>query len=360
MEQIIHNTPNWLYEAAACITKQYTNHQSSFMENHDKFGMTRDEMAEYMKRYTEYKEKVSSEIMPIYAEYPSLEKLFHSDNFDSEGNDSIALSLVRSFGHNMTSSLNNDEIDHIISDFIPTIADNFALHVKEEEIVVNNIEDVLNLLDKASIEDGDKMQILNLYRNRYEIIGKLSELLNLCAAVCQKHFPIIKEEFEKTIKFLNQAGDLEDLIHSSIDIDIKISEKRDAYSSIFCFNGLSMISLEDRFTVFIGIYFFDLDNLKNKNKFNDAQIVADLKALGDPTRLKIIHLLSKDNMYIQELAEKLKLTPATVSHHINVLLSSGFISITVDTEKAKKIYYKTNSEKFYSISNIIKALADNI
>lgn len=359
MERIIHNTPNWLYEAAACITKKHTNHQSSFMENHDRFGMTEDEMDEYMKKYTEYREAVYSGIIPIYAKYPYLERFFHGFNYDTEKDISMALSLVRYLGEYLSPSLKDDEIDDIVKKFIPIIADGLSLSIKEEGLVINNVEDVLNLLDRVSIEDGDKMQILNLYRNRYEIISKLAEFLQLCVPVCKKHFHIIKEEFDKTVEFLNQADNLEELINTASGVEISIPEKNDVYASIFCFNELSMIDINDKFKISIGIYFFEFYIRKNKNKFNDAQIVADLKALGDPTRLKIIHLLSKDNMYIQELAEILKLTPATVSHHINVLLGSAFISITVDTEKAKKIYYTTNSEKFNSFGDTIKTLADN-
>lgn len=358
MEQIIHNTPNWQYEAAACIARQYTDKESSFMEKHDKFGMTKDEMIEYMKKYTEYTEKVSLEIMPVYAKYPSLEKFFREIN--SEKNTSIALSLVREYGQKLSSSIKDDEIDSIISKFIPHIAGEFPASITEEDIIINNVEDVFNLIDKLSFDDADKMKILDLYRNRYEVIRKLVELLNLCVPICQKYFPIIREEFEKTVKLLNSADNVEDSINSMVGLKMNMPQKRYIYISIVCFSYVSMVTFDEELTMFIGIYIFDLANLRAKNKFNDAQIATDLKAIGDPTRLKIIHLLSKDKMYNQELAEKLKLTPATISHHINVLLSSNFISITVDTEKATKIYYVLNAEKFNSVSKIIKALADNI
>ncbi len=49
-----------------------------------------------------------------------------------------------------------------------------------------------------------------------------------------------------------------------------------------------------------------------------------------------MYSLAKEPMYIQQLAEELNLTPATISHHIDVLLKSELISITMDVEKSKK------------------------
>ena len=46
-------------------------------------------------------------------------------------------------------------------------------------------------------------------------------------------------------------------------------------------------------------------------------------------------------MYAQEIADKLKLSNATVSHHMNALSSANFITIR---EEKKKIYYTMNED----------------
>nr|WP_243167914.1 metalloregulator ArsR/SmtB family transcription factor [Anaerocolumna cellulosilytica] len=93
------------------------------------------------------------------------------------------------------------------------------------------------------------------------------------------------------------------------------------------------------------------------NEFNDTQLTADLKAIGDATRLKILHLLSGKELYLQEMADALKLTPATVSHHMNILLQSEMVCITVNIEKAKKVYYSLNPVKLTELGETIKRLA---
>ena len=43
------------------------------------------------------------------------------------------------------------------------------------------------------------------------------------------------------------------------------------------------------------------------------------KALADETRLKILNALNEKEMYVELLAERLQLTPATVSFHMKKL-----------------------------------------
>lgn len=56
-----------------------------------------------------------------------------------------------------------------------------------------------------------------------------------------------------------------------------------------------------------------------------TQAIPVLKALADETRLKIIGALSEREMYVELLAERLKLTPATVSFHMKKLLAAGLV-----------------------------------
>ena len=56
-----------------------------------------------------------------------------------------------------------------------------------------------------------------------------------------------------------------------------------------------------------------------------SQALSLLKALADETRLKIISELSQKEMYVELLAERLKLTPATVSFHLKKLQAAGLV-----------------------------------
>lgn len=48
-------------------------------------------------------------------------------------------------------------------------------------------------------------------------------------------------------------------------------------------------------------------------------------ALTDPTRLKIIKLLSRQDLAASELGEHFDITAPSLSHHLSVLLQAGLV-----------------------------------
>lgn len=64
------------------------------------------------------------------------------------------------------------------------------------------------------------------------------------------------------------------------------------------------------------------------------------KALADETRLKILNALHEKEMYVELLAERLQLTPATVSFHMKKLLAAGLV--------------ETRREQYYTIYSLRK------
>jgi DNA-binding transcriptional ArsR family regulator len=64
------------------------------------------------------------------------------------------------------------------------------------------------------------------------------------------------------------------------------------------------------------------------------QLVGALKALADPTRLRILHFLAEQAISSSELARLLRLRLPTVIHHLRLLRLAGLVQITVgETEK---------------------------
>lgn len=49
------------------------------------------------------------------------------------------------------------------------------------------------------------------------------------------------------------------------------------------------------------------------------------KCLGDQTRFAIVSLLCRSDSYVELLAEKLSLTPGTISHHLKKLEEAGLV-----------------------------------
>ena len=68
-------------------------------------------------------------------------------------------------------------------------------------------------------------------------------------------------------------------------------------------------------------------------------LVKVFKALGDEARLSIVRSLAEKDLYAELLAERLSLSPGTVTHHLKKLESVGLIS------SRKEQYYKVFSLK---------------
>jgi DNA-binding transcriptional ArsR family regulator len=62
-----------------------------------------------------------------------------------------------------------------------------------------------------------------------------------------------------------------------------------------------------------------------------------LKALADPTRLKILRYLFEESLTPAELARRLRLRAPTVTHHLKTLRLAGLVHITFE-EKGEKLY----------------------
>ena len=57
----------------------------------------------------------------------------------------------------------------------------------------------------------------------------------------------------------------------------------------------------------------------------EAQALALFKCLGDKSRLQILKSLAKEDMYVERLAERLGLTPPTISFHLKKLSDAGAV-----------------------------------
>lgn len=175
--------------------------------------------------------------------------------------------------------------------------------------------------------------------------------------VVKKHYPLIEEDVKSALQTLPNAENLEGILKKHAGLNIKSSLDCNFYPTISNFNRLKFELMSNSIYAFYGIYFLKLLELKESSRYKEDELVKDLKALGDPTRFKIIQILLEREMFLKELAEKLNLTSATVSHHISILQKSNLISITIGDDDGRKVLYQVNREKLQSIGDSISKLS---
>jgi DNA-binding transcriptional ArsR family regulator len=85
-------------------------------------------------------------------------------------------------------------------------------------------------------------------------------------------------------------------------------------------------------------------------------LLRSLKALSDPTRLKIMHYLYREEVTPSELARRLHLRAPTVTHHLNELRLAGLVNLTI---KGQEKLYAARQESIQAACDQLKAFMDN-
>ena len=78
-------------------------------------------------------------------------------------------------------------------------------------------------------------------------------------------------------------------------------------------------------------------NMDDSNYDDTLYQLADLfKVFGDPTRIRILSVLSKQEFCVQDIADALSMTQSAISHQLRILKQSALVKFR---REGKTIYY---------------------
>ena len=78
-------------------------------------------------------------------------------------------------------------------------------------------------------------------------------------------------------------------------------------------------------------------NMDDSNYDDTLYQLADLfKVFGDPTRIRILSVLSKQEFCVQDIADSLSMTQSAISHQLRILKQSALVKFR---REGKTIYY---------------------
>ncbi len=72
-------------------------------------------------------------------------------------------------------------------------------------------------------------------------------------------------------------------------------------------------------------------------------LVRALKALSDPTRLKIMYYLASESLTPTQLSHRLRLRAPTVVHHLQTLRVAGLVQVTIAEGKERSYALRTGT-----------------
>jgi len=196
-------------------------------------------------------------------------------------------------------------------------------------------------------EFGDKL--LNVFRGYYQVFFAEEE---------ERILPALKEglsQAKNLAKDLPIAQLLEQLSHG-----VKI-ENLDTYQKVILspsywsspLNFFNPTQADEMLVVFGCRQ--DTQNLI-PGEYVPESLVTELKALADPTRLRILHYLSQGNSTPSSLARRLRLRAPTVIHHLNLLRLAGLVKVTISSsgERRYSLHPAGIDETYLQLKAIIK------
>lgn len=201
----------------------------------------------------------------------------------------------------------------------------------------------LNQIEKMEIEDGAKWYLLSLVKDPRSYLEKFIELV-------EDYLPLYEEIKEGYWgDYLDFVDWLDQIInYQGIDfldrylafINLKEFDEIHLNYSIF-----DLVTSKERgdgkIKIYLGLIFRKyIESERNKNNLDKYLNI--YKLLSDRTRFDIIRILMDKESYGQEIAEKLGITTATVSYHMEYLFAASLIFMT---RKSRRIYYSINKEE---------------
>ncbi len=215
---------------------------------------------------------------------------------------------------------------------------------------INTVSDLIAFIESSAYEKEIKWEAIKIYSRQEfyynEVCGILAEVVEFLRSRYGDRLERLGQEFYEYWTGVQQETDIIDLIQEKTKI---------TWQS----NNSGTIMMPSVFQPFsIGLYTDDVDRsltdilrigimmdrriiIANKS-ISQEDVVNAGKLLSDKSKVDILELLSKKPCYGKELANELKLSTATISYHVNALISIGLLSADVN---ANKIYYSVNRER---------------
>ena len=196
-------------------------------------------------------------------------------------------------------------------------------------------------------------------------LSRPEELGEGCLSALQAYYQSFFEEEEKRIEPVLKSGleharkrastlSLDDLfleLSQGVKLDEDFRAQKFVFAPAFWSTPLILFEKLDRDTMLILFGARPANMSVIPGEIVPDGLVRTLKALADPTRLKILNYLAREELAPSELARRLKLRAPTVTHHMSELRLAGLVNVKIQGQDKK---YSARSEAIDAIHNSLK------
>ncbi|NLK44095.1 MAG: winged helix-turn-helix transcriptional regulator [Tissierellia bacterium] len=202
------------------------------------------------------------------------------------------------------------------------------------EKISSNKEDLISFIKDLPIEAASKWNLFLIIEEPVDhvknYVDLMYKILPIFESIYSSYEAEVKEYGEKLVGFLNEKGPqgLEDITYSIVKPDVVDYGETNIIISIVFSYAISIMSSVKISYVAWGLRMeeaFKYMKEINENKTNER--IQVFKNLGDKTRYEVAKLIASGENSTKEIANALGVSSATISYHINNLLTSKIIKL---------------------------------
>lgn len=208
----------------------------------------------------------------------------------------------------------------------------------------------------------NRCHILSVFADYHQSFAKALPVVRRMLAILEGHLPAVQpylNHWESQMRLVAQQGEESQLMQHLLEC-VPLIYKCDypfefrpvlAYYSGLHISVHSMRSQaqQELFPtsrpglICPGVAFFDISEIIFDHQgIDEGETLAALKLLSDKSKYDILKNLKQAPCYGAQLAQKLGLSPATISHHMNTLLSQELVRFDV---QENRVYYHLDTRR---------------
>ncbi len=220
---------------------------------------------------------------------------------------------------------------------------NLTAQANEDDSPTITEESFFAWLDGSDFSPEVRYDLLKLY-HRFDVYDRfMREQVDAVTPLIRRQLPQVQKIIDEKMGYVQGqlSGRGIAFLSDVLNISLDDSHAYDIYPSLARPNAMHMFGQDDlpRVAVILGVGVLDTVRFVEGNQYNSKRLLRFAKALADPTKWNILMTLRTESLYSAQLAERMNLSGATISHHMSALTSIGVVLVR---KQGNRIYYEIN------------------
>ncbi len=203
-------------------------------------------------------------------------------------------------------------------------------YTPEGSVETDDPKKVRDYINRTNLPDIEKWKFAYLYLNMERTKARFIELLSVCGRLyfAQKWDDLRQQQaksMDAVRKGVHRREDLLDVFPHLEGVPLENPNATVVLAPSVFYHLDSLSSFDDEHRLYLSIYGV---RYPGRRSMRGDEVIAFMKAMADETRIKIIKILGMGPRFGYELAQQLKLSNSTISHHLSILAEAGVVRPT--------------------------------